>query len=88
MIVIGILQWTSKSKIDGHRIEKTCEMHIYKMVYEKTIEENIVKKTNHKCALDDIMLNTCAFLQLKLDLPNWRNMDEMFDLGIIAKRSH
>ena len=29
-----------------------------------------------------------SFLQLKPDLPNWRNMDEMFDLGIIAKRSH
>ena len=35
------------------------------MVSEKIIEENIVKKTNHKYALDDIMLNTYAFLQLK-----------------------
>ena len=41
------------------------EMHIYKMVSEKTIKDNIVKKTNHKYALDDIMLNTYAFLQLK-----------------------
>ena len=35
------------------------------MVSKKTIEENIVKKKNHKYALDDIMLNTYAFLQLK-----------------------
>ena len=65
MIVIGILQWTGMSKTDAHRIEKTPEVHIYNMVFEKTIEDNIVKNTNHKCALDDIMLNTYVFLQLK-----------------------
>jgi hypothetical protein len=38
--------------------------------------------------LDDIILNTYSFLQLKPNLPNWRNMDEIFELGTIYKRSH
>jgi hypothetical protein len=34
------------------------------------------------------MVNTYAFLKLKLDLPNWRNKDERFDLGIISMEIH
>jgi hypothetical protein len=33
--------------------------------------------------LDDILTNTFSFVQLKPDLSNWRNKDELFDLGII-----
>jgi hypothetical protein len=35
--------------------------------------------------LDDVITNTLAFIQLKPDLPQWRNKDELFDLGIINK---
>jgi hypothetical protein len=38
--------------------------------------------------LDDVITNTHAFIQLKPDLPQWRNKDELFDLGIINKESH
>lgn len=38
--------------------------------------------------LDDIMVNTYAFLQLKPDLPNQRNKDELFDLGVTDKEIH
>jgi hypothetical protein len=35
--------------------------------------------------LDDVITNTYAFMQLKHDLPWWRNKDELFDLGIVNK---
>jgi hypothetical protein len=38
--------------------------------------------------LDDVITNTYAFMQLKPNLPRWRNKDELFDLGIINKESH
>jgi len=38
--------------------------------------------------VDDIMKNTYAFLQLKLDLPGWRNQDDLFDLGVINREIH
>jgi hypothetical protein len=38
--------------------------------------------------LDDIVTNTYAFIQLKQYLPQWRNKDELFDLGIINIETH
>jgi hypothetical protein len=38
--------------------------------------------------LDYIMTNTYTFIQLKSDLREWRNKDELFDLDIIDKESH
>jgi hypothetical protein len=38
--------------------------------------------------LDDVITNTYAFILLKPDLPQWRNKDELFALGIINKESH
>jgi len=34
------------------------------------------------------MVNTYAFLQLKPDFPNWRNKDELFDLGVVDKENN
>ena len=39
-----------------HQIRNTFEVHIYRLVYERTIEENIINKTNQKCALDDLVI--------------------------------
>jgi len=35
--------------------------------------------------LDDVIINTYDFLQLRPNLSNWRDKDELFDLGIIDK---
>lgn len=37
---------------------------------------------------DNLMINTYTFLWLKLDIPNWHNKDEIFDLGVIDKESY
>ncbi|XP_009759618.1 protein PHOTOPERIOD-INDEPENDENT EARLY FLOWERING 1 isoform X1 [Nicotiana sylvestris] len=39
-----------------HRIGQTREVHIYRLISESTIEENILKKANQKRALDDLVI--------------------------------
>eukprot|EP00899_Mesostigma_viride_P018488 jgi/Mesvir1/26640/Mv24037-RA.1 len=39
-----------------HRIGQTREVHIYRLVSEGTIEENILKKATQKRALDDLVI--------------------------------
>lgn len=39
-----------------HRIGQTREVHIYRLISERTIEENILKKANQKRALDDLVI--------------------------------
>jgi hypothetical protein len=38
--------------------------------------------------LDDIITNTYDFIHLKPYFPQWRNKDEIFDLGIINRETH
>jgi hypothetical protein len=38
--------------------------------------------------VNDIFINTHAFIQLKPYFPRWRHQVELFDLGIINKESH
>jgi hypothetical protein len=38
--------------------------------------------------LDEIMVNTYDFIQIKPDIPIWRDTDELFDLEVINKESH
>ncbi|CAN8259575.1 unnamed protein product [Cochlearia groenlandica] len=39
-----------------HRIGQTREVHIYRLISESTIEENILKKANQKRALDNLVI--------------------------------
>ncbi|XP_043719570.1 protein PHOTOPERIOD-INDEPENDENT EARLY FLOWERING 1 isoform X2 [Telopea speciosissima] len=44
-----------------HRIGQTREVHIYRLISECTIEENILKKANQKRALDDLVIQSGAY---------------------------
>jgi hypothetical protein len=44
-----------------HRIGQTREVHIYRLVCEGTIEENILKKANQKRALDDLVIQSGGY---------------------------
>lgn len=41
-----------------HRIGQTREVHIYRLISEHTIEENILKKAKQKRALDDLVIQS------------------------------
>ncbi|MFS7908575.1 putative DNA helicase chromatin remodeling SNF2 family [Helianthus anomalus] len=41
-----------------HRIGQTREVHIYRLISESTIEENILKKAKQKRALDDLVIQS------------------------------
>uniref|UniRef100_J3LG01 DNA helicase n=1 Tax=Oryza brachyantha TaxID=4533 RepID=J3LG01_ORYBR len=44
-----------------HRIGQTREVHIYRLISESTIEENILKKANQKRALDDLVIQRGSY---------------------------
>ncbi|KAL3533921.1 hypothetical protein ACH5RR_007442 [Cinchona calisaya] len=44
-----------------HRIGQTREVHIYRLISESTIEENILKKANQKRVLDDLVIQSGAY---------------------------
>ncbi|KAF5194345.1 Photoperiod-independent early flowering 1-like [Thalictrum thalictroides] len=44
-----------------HRIGQTREVHIYRLISESTIEENILKKANQKRALDDLVIQNGSY---------------------------
>ena len=44
-----------------HRIGQTREVHIYRLISEKTIEENILKKANQKRLLDTVAIEGGKF---------------------------
>lgn len=44
-----------------HRIGQTREVHIYRLVSEHTIEENILKKANQKRTLDNVVISGGGF---------------------------
>eukprot|EP01117_Protostelium_nocturnum_P005176 TRINITY_DN1884_c0_g1_i1.p1 TRINITY_DN1884_c0_g1~~TRINITY_DN1884_c0_g1_i1.p1 ORF type:complete len:2185 (-),score=786.74 TRINITY_DN1884_c0_g1_i1:61-5742(-) len=54
-----------------HRIGQTREVHIYRLISEYTIEENILKKSDQKRQLDDLVISGGSFTTdffKKLDL--------------------
>lgn len=54
-----------------HRIGQTREVHIYRLISEHTVEENILKKSNQKKYLDDLVITGGSFTPdffKKLDL--------------------
>ncbi|XP_024385974.1 protein PHOTOPERIOD-INDEPENDENT EARLY FLOWERING 1 isoform X2 [Physcomitrium patens] len=44
-----------------HRIGQTREVHIYRLISESTIEENILKKANQKRILDDLVIQSGGY---------------------------
>ncbi|XP_044486357.1 protein PHOTOPERIOD-INDEPENDENT EARLY FLOWERING 1 isoform X4 [Mangifera indica] len=44
-----------------HRIGQTREVHIYRLISQSTIEENILKKANQKRALDDLVIQSGGY---------------------------
>ncbi|KAK7392807.1 hypothetical protein VNO78_21255 [Psophocarpus tetragonolobus] len=44
-----------------HRIGQTREVHIYRLISDCTIEENILKKANQKRALDDLVIQSGGY---------------------------
>ncbi|KAH7306426.1 hypothetical protein KP509_22G011100 [Ceratopteris richardii] len=44
-----------------HRIGQTREVHIYRLISESTIEENILKKANQKRLLDDLVIQSGSY---------------------------
>merc|ERR1719163_371088 len=45
----------------AHRIGQTREVHIYRLISERTIEENILKKSKQKQHLDALVMKDGAF---------------------------
>ncbi|KAL4560597.1 hypothetical protein LXL04_032750 [Taraxacum kok-saghyz] len=71
-----------------HRIGQTREVHIYRLISESTIEENILKKAKQKRALDDLVIqsgeyNTEFFKKLDpMELLNHGKSDSGSGVGI------
>jgi len=49
-----------------HRIGQTRDVHIYRLVSEKTVEENILKKANQKRMLGDVAIEGGNFTTASL----------------------
>ncbi|KAJ4366428.1 swr1 complex component [Neocucurbitaria cava] len=65
----------------AHRIGQTRDVHIYKFVSEYTIEANILRKSNQKRLLDDVIIQKGDFTTDTFNRVTWKDaLDE--DLGI------
>lgn len=65
----------------AHRIGQTRDVHIYKFVSEYTIEANILRKSNQKRLLDDVIIQKGDFTTDTFNRVTWRDaLDE--DMGI------
>jgi helicase SWR1 len=65
----------------AHRIGQTRDVHIYKFVSEYTIEANILRKSNQKRLLDDVIIQKGDFTTDTFNKVTWRDaLDE--NMGI------
>ncbi|KAF2189316.1 hypothetical protein K469DRAFT_701950 [Zopfia rhizophila CBS 207.26] len=62
----------------SHRIGQTRDVHIYKFVSEYTIEANILRKSNQKRLLDDVIIQKGDFTTDMFNKVTWR---DAFDEG-------
>jgi helicase SWR1 len=61
----------------AHRIGQTRDVHIYKFVSEYTIEANILRKSNQKRLLDDVIIQKGDFTTDTFNRVTWRDaLDE------------
>lgn len=61
----------------SHRIGQTRDVHIYKFVSEYTIEANILRKSNQKRLLDDVIIQKGDFTTDYFNKVTWRDaLDE------------
>ncbi|KAF1966641.1 hypothetical protein BU23DRAFT_560056 [Bimuria novae-zelandiae CBS 107.79] len=68
----------------SHRIGQTRDVHIYKFVSEYTIEANILRKSNQKRLLDDVIIQKGDFTTDTFNRVTWRDaLDDRLadDLG-------
>ena len=49
-----------------HRIGQTRDVHIYRLISERTVEENIIKKANQKRLLGDLAIEGGNFTTSQL----------------------
>ncbi|KAF2450636.1 hypothetical protein P171DRAFT_426967 [Karstenula rhodostoma CBS 690.94] len=57
----------------SHRIGQTRDVHIYKFVSEYTIEANILRKSNQKRLLDDVIIQKGDFTTDTFNRGTWRD---------------
>merc|ERR1712158_227804 len=73
-----------------HRIGQTRDVHIYRLVSERTVEENILKKANQKRLLGDIAIEggnfTTAFFK-KSTIQDLFNVDNDNKSGVTELES-
>lgn len=66
-----------------HRIGQTRDVHIYRLISEKTIEENILKKANQKRLLGDLAIEggnfTEAYFKTSSTIQDLFNVDQSDD---------
>jgi hypothetical protein len=72
----SLLDDIDQEEVSKPRVDNCVEVHV------KEAQQLI------NAFLDDIITNTYAFIQLKPDLPQWRNKDKLFDIGIINRETH
>lgn len=60
----------------AHRIGQTRDVHIYRLVSSHTIEENMLKKTQKKRALDDFVIRKGDFTTTFIKKTNWKDWIE------------
>lgn len=56
-----------------HRIGQTRDVHIYRFVSEYTIEANILRKSNQKRMLDDVVIQEGDFTTDYFHRPHWKD---------------
>jgi helicase SWR1 len=61
----------------SHRIGQTRDVHIYKFVSEYTIEANILRKSNQKRLLDDVIIQKGDFTTDMFNKVTWRDALEV-----------
>lgn len=57
----------------AHRIGQTRDVHIYRLISEHTIEENMLKKANEKRQLDNVVIQEGQFTMDQLKRADWRD---------------
>ena len=60
----------------AHRIGQTKQVHIYRLVSEATVEENILRKANQKRLLDSVVIQSGEFTT---DFFKGNALRELFD---------